>query len=420
VRTFRYVAVPLGPTGEGDRTRRGEMIGASEADVRQALRRIGWQVIDLKALRAARQASAGSAREAGPPWRLAVDEYRRRRRQRALEDVLDGLALLLETGVPAPDAVRTLAQADRTRGGATRRMLMEFGDALSRGATVAEAAGAHRDWFDAVELAMFEAAEHRGDLASTTRTLAQRRGRHSELWTRVVSALAYPAVIAAVGSAVTAFLALYTLPRLASILVDSRLEVPALTRGAIALGQFFASTWFMLPFVAAAGLAVGAVVRQRLLADRAGQRFIARISPAFLRRLAVGSLWRRTAELLGAGVPLGEAMRIAARASGRALREAIEEASRAIEQGQPIDQALRGSDWFDAESRKVIEVAQESGEIGLALERIGERCERDAERLVGRLVSILEPAVIVALAAAIGVVVMAAILPLVRMQEILQ
>ena len=71
------------------------------------------------------------------------------------------------------------------------------------------------------------------------------------------------------------------------------------------------------------------------------------------------------------------------------------------------------------EFRRLLAIGQASGELGDLLQRIGQRYERQADRLIDRLTTLLEPAVILTLAFLIGLVVVAAVLPMVRLQEVL-
>ena len=84
-----------------------------------------------------------------------------------------------------------------------------------------------------------------------------------------------------------------------------------------------------------------------------------------------------------------------------------------------VADALAEPAWFDAELRRLVSVGEAGGELDAVLVRIGERYERQVGRMVERLAALLEPAVIVVLAFFIGTVVMAAVLPLIRLQEVL-
>ena len=74
--------------------------------------------------------------------------------------------------------------------------------------------------------------------------------------------------------------------------------------------------------------------------------------------------------------------------------------------------------WFDGEFQRLLQIGQTSGELDTLLDRLGRRYARQANRMIDRLATLLEPAVILTLAVLVGLVVMAAILPLLRMQEV--
>ena len=90
-----------------------------------------------------------------------------------------------------------------------------------------------------------------------------------------------------------------------------------------------------------------------------------------------------------------------------------------VERGEELAEAMDDEIWFDAEFRRLLAIGQSTGELDSLLERIGQRYARQAKRLIDRLAALLEPCVILTLAVLVGLVVMAAILPLLRLQEVL-
>jgi type II secretory pathway component PulF len=129
------------------------------------------------------------------------------------------------------------------------------------------------------------------------------------------------------------------------------------------------------------------------------------------------------AGLLRAGVPLVESLRVLAPTlsgpGGPQMRAALHAAAERIERGDNFADALGDDPWIDGECRKLIEVGEEAGELAPALSRLAERYQRRARRQIERLLAVLEPAVILALAALVGLVVMAAVLPMLRLQQLL-
>jgi type IV pilus assembly protein PilC len=147
-------------------------------------------------------------------------------------------------------------------------------------------------------------------------------------------------------------------------------------------------------------------------------KFIRRTTPLVLRRVSVARVAQGLSELLRAGTPAVEALRVIAPAAGGGLRRRLEEAADRLERGDSLVDALDDPYWFDAEFRRLLAVGENAGELDVMLERIGDRYERRSRILIDRLAALLEPAVILVLAALIGIVVMASVLPLLRLQEV--
>ena len=147
--------------------------------------------------------------------------------------------------------------------------------------------------------------------------------------------------------------------------------------------------------------------------------WLRRWSPHVLRKLAVARLSIQLAELLRTGVPMVEALRVVAPTTpGLTLRRRLLEAADRVERGEDIAAALDDEHWFDGEFQRLLQIGQTSGELDTLLDRLGHRYARQANRMIDRLATLLEPAVILTLAVLVGLVVMAAILPLLRLQEV--
>ncbi len=416
---WRYRAVPVGGKGRGG-TQRGELAGQGAAEVRAALRRIGLQVIHLRPLRrcAAHRAAGGNVPTA---LRTSVHGYLRRRRRDERAEFYDGLATLLASGVPLMEAVQTLAASVHRRRSPLRAMLVDVCEYLRCGASLDIPMTAYPGWFDACEVAMVNAAQYSGALPEVLRGLAERHERIGELGRKLTAALTYPAVVAAVGLGVVVFLSVKTLPDLVGVLTDAGIEAPALTRGVMAFGGCLARSWplILLALLVAVG---GGLALLSLAAARRIEppRWLRHCSPRLLRRMAVARLSWQLAELLRTGVPMVEAIRVTApTVRGWTFRRRLEAAAGRVEHGEDLAEALDDEHWFDSQFRRLLEIGQASGELHELLRRIGDRYSRQADRLINRLVALLEPAVILVLAMLVGLVVMAAVLPLLRLQEVL-
>ncbi len=411
---WRYTAVAI----EGDHApQRGELAGDSAADVRASLRRIGLQVIDLKPIR---QRSMLTIAWLGPLREVTYRHLRRRRTQDRAE-LYDGMATMLRSGLPLLETVDILSDNAAARGkrNPRRAMLVQLRERLRSGDSLAAAMRTHSGWFDVAEVAMVEAGQHGGTLPEVLGRLTDRCQRSGALSQKLTGALAYPAVVALVGLGVVIFLSVNTLPDLVVILDQSGVETPLLTRIVMAFGAGLAGWWWLILLtgvLAILALTMGAAIIGRRGLDGVGRSLW---SPLVFRRIGAARVSLQLAELLRSGVPMVDALRVLAPTAGPALRRRLTEAAHAVERGDDLADALHDGRWFDGEFRRLVQIGQMSGELDELLDRIGQRYGRQSTRLIDRLAALLEPAVILSLAVLIGFVVMAAILPLVRLKEVL-
>ena len=205
------------------------------------------------------------------------------------------------------------------------------------------------------------------------------------------------------------------------ILDDAEIETPALTARVLAVGNIVAGHWLALIFAGAVLIPTCWITLRRAAAhDGKLARAIDRIRPAFLRRNRVGALSTSLAELLRTGVPLTESLQVLAPTTGPRLGRTLDQARAKVERGTPIAEAFQDDAWFDAEFLRLLDLGHATGELPALLERIGDRYRRSAERALDRYAALVEPAAILVLAALVGTVALAAVLPLFKLQEVLQ
>ncbi|MGP1345529.1 MAG: type II secretion system F family protein [Phycisphaerales bacterium] len=407
---FRYRALELG-TGA---RRRGEIAADSPAAARATLRSTGLLAESIAAVGGAGQhpirLPAGIRDALGGVLR----RWQRGRNTAASVEWYEGLSMLLLTGTPLVAALDTLASTfDRRAAGSLSRVLA---DAVRRGQSLAGAAHDHPQWFSEADRALLDAAEANGSLGQTCAELAAERARGDELKTQLSAALAYPVLLLVLGVGVAVFLATVTLPQLVGVLRDAGVPVPAATDALLASGALIREHWMMAVIgivMALSGIAwllwTPRLARLRLLMPLAGP---------VLRRSQTARLARLLSRLLRGGIPLDEALRLAIPTVGNAaMRTALTELRSDLRSGADIAPALERSAVFEPVFVRVIAVGEQSGELPAVLETLSERQHASAERMITRLAAALEPAAILAMAALIGIVVYAAIAPMLRLAQ---
>lgn len=409
---FRYLARAR-HTGE---RQSGELTAESPAAARSLLRQASLSVLDLRPV-----PDRTPLRFAGLE-RLAGSWLRRRRAGNKAE-LLESLATLIESGVPLRQAAQLAGNGARVPR-RVRRLTQELADELTEGGSLHEACGAQRGWFDDLEIAVLQVAQQSGDLSGSMRRLAERQSRSSALRDKVIAAVTYPVLIGLVTMLVVVLLSTKTLPPIVDMLTASGIEIPRLTQILVWAGGVLASPVTLLTALLTAALLVMALTVLRAgTRSRVAPGWYVRLLPSVCHRLPISALARDLADLIASGVPMAQATHILAptlRGPGTSrLRASLEAARRSMIGGASLEDAFDDELWFDAEFRRLLAVGQESGELPAMLRRLADRYEERSRRAIDRLASLLEPAAILIMSAIVGTVVLAAVLPLIRMQELI-
>ncbi|MBO6740740.1 MAG: type II secretion system F family protein [Phycisphaerales bacterium] len=382
---------------------------------RAALRKAGMRPVMVRPIR--------SAKRAGTPIAGMLHRHMRSRRIHLKADLYDSISILLSSGVPLSDAVRTIG---RSRHG--KKCLAELAHSISDqvqgGRALSECMRDHPDWFDEGEVALVGAGQRMGEMGSVLSRLADRQNRSGQLSSKLIGAMTYPILVGVVGIGVAIFLSVSTLPELVGILQDAQIDPPVVTAWVMWSGQL---VWANGILIAMASLVLVASIALCVRLLPTGRReqlcgILVCCVPALFRRSCTAETMLSLSELIEAGIPLVEAIRIVAPTlrgvHGGLLARSLQHAASRIEQGQPVSCLFENERWFSDEHRQLMRAGEEAGELPRSLKRIGEMDLRASRRRIDQLASLLEPVAILVLAVCIGVVVMAAILPLIRLQEI--
>lgn len=387
----------------------------TDTAARSALRKAGLRPIHIKPIQNTLTGHSGLTR--------LTQRHLRSRRIHKKADLYDSMATLLDAGIPMAKTLRTMATS-----GSGRRQISTLtntlADSIHSGTSLGDSMREHQAWFDDAEIAMINAGQQSGEMSAILHRLAERQSRSGELSSKITGALAYPMLVTVIGVGVTIFLSTKTLPELVGILIDADIDPPRLSMWVMAIGQeaWHYGFWILLGFLViliASGFGMG-VLRKR----SSGQmpKIIAKITPRVFLRIRTSEAMLSLSELLETGVTLVDALRVVAPTMrgflGSLLAGAFETAASQIEQGQPVSCIFEDSVWFSEEHRQLMTAGEAAGELSRTLDRIGNRDLRSARRLLDRFAAMIEPAAIVFLAVLVGTVVMAAVLPLIRLQEI--
>lgn len=319
-----------------------------------------------------------------------------RGRRSAVLEVTRAVAALLGAGMPLARALATAAGVARgdVAGALTAvRKQVEGGEAL------AVALARHPAIFPPVYVGLVRAGERSGDLPGAFEGLVQQLEREEEIRARLLSAMVYPMVLGAAGGAAIVVLLFFVLPRFVEVLGETGAALPASTRILLALAVGFQRGWPVLLGFGAL-LAVGLIgSRSSERGRRVGAELLLRM-PGLrtLRREGLGARFARlVAVLLGGGAPLLTALDDAQQSMGDPVaQDEVARIRARVREGASLRAALAAGKMFPPLLGQLVAVGEEAGQLRTFLLKAAEILERKTERTVHRLVTLVEPAMIIA------------------------
>ncbi len=269
--------------------------------------------------------------------------------------------------------------------------------------------------------AMVAAGESSGSLAQTLERLADLLEKKQDIQAKITSALVYPVVLALVAVAVIIALMTFVVPRVVEQFDVSGQHLPALTSAMIAASNLMLHWGWLIASGFAAALAALAVLLSRpgprLAFDRMilGLPVIGRV----VRKMEAASLARSLATMIGSGLPVLEALQLAARAAGNAvIRTAAQDMAAQVREGMGLSSALRRARVFPPLLVHLSASGESSGRLEPMLERAADYLERDVRTATSIALNLLEPAIIVVMGGIVCLVILSILLPILQINTL--
>lgn len=364
-----------------------------------AARQDGRVIAGVVEAESAARAGALLAERGLYPVAVAAADAERPRRvasRRELAIAFRGIAALVDAGVPLERAV---ASTEALARGVLRETLSAARAALGEGRTFAQALAGGPGVVPGVVLGLLRAGERGSQLGRALDTVASHLEGEADLVARVRQALAYPLVLAVTGTASILVIGTTVVPRFAELLADLGQDLPLATQLLLG-GSAMLSRYWLLGVLTAVGAVWGATrawrnpaVRERVHAAALAMPLV---GPVRLS-LASARVLRALGGMLSAGMPLLSALDAAGDAAGdHTVARRLTRAREQVAQGAPLTAALEREAALSPSALQLVAVGESSGRLAEMTRRAGDLAAQEAERGLRTLVTLLEPALILA------------------------
>ncbi len=400
--TFSYTAL------DSSGTRKSGVIEAESQDAAiaklDAEGRFVLEIAEQKAMKLA--PTSGTSGRRRPPGKQELALFTRR------------LADLSGAGLPLDRVLQIVAEQSESL--VLKEVAEKTLDDVRTGMPVSQALGQHPKLFSEVFTQTLRAGEASGQLPEVATRLADFQEKEVARKSQIVSALIYPAILAGTAVFVILFLLLFVGPKLSGVFKDLGDDLPITTKILLSSTSFITNNWILV-----LGSLIGVTLGARLwLATDTGallrDSFLLRapLLGPIVMKATISRFARVLATLVFGGVPILEALQIAGLSAGnRVFLKSAQQVEEEVRAGRPIAEAMRDASAFPPVLTHMVAVGEETGDLPKMLNRVSDSLDFEVDTGMRRLVSLIEPVIVLSMGTFVAFVVLSVMLPIFQAQE---
>ena len=384
---FKYVAKDM-----SGKVHKGTVEAASENALTQQLREENLYLVEAKDLNGAKKHKKLKAKQ--------------------LAAFCRELSTLLASGVTLVRALDIISEQEGMNKD-ERDIYKDVLQDLKRGISLSDAMES-KECFPDLMIGMIRSGEGSGNLDLVTQRLSVQYEKDYKLTQQVKSAMTYPCILLVLCVAIVILIVTFILPQFQS-LFDQMESLPMITNILIAVSNFLVQKWYIALLAVAVIIALIRII-VGIPSVRRGVDWLKVHMWGFgkLFKVVYTARFARTlSSLYSSGMPLVSAVGVAAKTIGNGYVESqFDEVITMVRSGVPLSQGLREVDGLMKKLSSTILVGEESGRLDVMLDSIAETLEADAEQATKRMVTLLEPILIIFMALIVGCIMIGVMLPI--------
>lgn len=325
---------------------------------------------------------------------------------------------ILRAGVSVASVLAMLGQ--QTGNKKLRAAIREMQADVEKGESLAASMRRHPKIFPAILVNMVAAGEASGNLEESFRQMELYFDRSKRTKSKVTSAMIYPCVLIVVMIVVLIVMMTKIIPNFLKTFEDMDAELPKLTRGVMAVCEWFKS-WWWVPLLVLVALIVGGVLFHRTDKGKHFFGWLARKTPVvgnLTVKSACATFCRTMEVLIGSGLTLTDSMDLAASNMDNIYyQEAIRDARALVAEGTPLRESLLRTGLFPPMVSNLVGVGEETGDLQSMMGKVADYYDEEVEEATKKLLNLMEPAIIIFMAVFVVIIVLAIYLPMINMTK---
>lgn len=293
---------------------------------------------------------------------------------------------------------------------------------VQKGMALSEAMRVHKSDLPNIVISMIEIGEVSGNLDVVLDRLSIYLEKDNKVRQKIKTSMVYPKAICAIAIAVVVFMMIFVVPNFINMFKTMGTELPVPTKILISISDLFKNIWFIL---GAAIVIPGLIICfKKFKKTEQGKYLYDKITldipvvGKYLKKIIASRFSRSLSLLLTTGVPIIQALEVVGNLlDNEAVNREMVKVKEDIKRGSGLAEPLEAVGIFPLMVTHMISIGEEAGSLDSIVEKVADFYDDELDTSIGKLLAILEPLMIVAMAIVIGGIVIAMILPMFSMYK---
>lgn len=392
------------------------MITASDKnEAIEQLLNSGLTVLELNPEEDANQAESVWQKDLG-----SKDIHKVKVSKKVLLSMLNQMSLMMKAGVSLTLAMDVMIDSQKDK--KFKKILQEIKKDLLSGTTISASMAKFRA-FPELIISMVQSGEENGRLDTAFERCTSILEKEMLLTSKIRGAMIYPIILLCLTVALMIILNVIVLPNFASVFKQFGADLPALTKGVIAVSNFLMTRWYVVIAV------IFLILFSYKFARRTSKEFLLKTDSLKLKFPLIGEVTRQSltarfcrvmASLVEAGVDVVHSLKISRDiVSNHLIQMQLDQIMEDVKVGIAINVSMSRFPTFDTLLVSMIRAGEESGMLGDSLKKMADLYEQQTEESTKRMTSLMEPIMTVIIAVLVGTVIISIVMPMFGMYSVI-
>ena len=331
------------------------------------------------------------------------------------------LANMLNSGLSIISSLETLQKQCENK--KLNNIIGRVSRSVEAGESFSQALAKHPRVFPNLLVSMVKAAEAGGNLGGVLERYAEYAENQADLQRKIKEALYYPIILIMAATGVIVFIATVLIPKFVEIFNRAEISLPLPTIILYGLGTAIRQFWYV--FILSGVLIVLGL--RKYIKTKTGRFKFDKVSlklpiiGPIVRKTCISRFARTLGTLVGSGAPILESLDIVSNVvNNQVLGRVIKQMRQSVEKGESLAESLKASEEFPPDAVQMISVGEESGNLERMLNKIGDFYDRATGYSIKKLVTSLEPILLIAMGVIVAFTMASMLLPMFNMVKVLR